>query len=97
MIRRGATSTRRMLMRRGWFWGIVKDNFVSLGFDSFWADETEPDLAVNDAYYSIGPGTEYFNVYPYFHTKALYDGFRRDLPQTRALILARDGFTGALA
>lgn len=77
------------------FWDITRDNFVSKGFDSFWADETEPDLPPDGNYFHIGPGTEYFNVYPYFHTKALYDGFRRDLPETRALILSRDAFTGA--
>ncbi|HTV09760.1 MAG TPA: TIM-barrel domain-containing protein, partial [Candidatus Aquilonibacter sp.] len=41
------------------------------------------------------PGTEFFNVYPYFHTKALYDGFRRDLPDRRALVLSRDAYLGA--
>ena len=78
-----------------WFWDTVRDNFVTKGFDAFWADETEPDLPPNGSYLSIGPGTEYFNVYPYFHTKAMYDGFRRDLPQTRALILSRDAYLGA--
>jgi alpha-D-xyloside xylohydrolase len=34
-------------------------------------------------------------VYPYFHTKAIYDGFRADLPDRRALILARDAYLGA--
>ena len=78
-----------------WFWDVTRDNFVKLGFDSFWADETEPDLPPNGSYLHIGPGTEFFNVYPYFHTKAIYDGFRRDLPQQRALILSRDAYPGA--
>jgi alpha-D-xyloside xylohydrolase len=78
-----------------WYWNTIRDNFVSKGFDAFWADETEPDLPPNGSYLHIGPGTEYFNVYPYFHTKALYDGFRRDLPEKRALILSRDAYLGA--
>jgi alpha-D-xyloside xylohydrolase len=78
-----------------WYWDTIRENFVSKGFDSFWADETEPDLPPNGSYLHVGPGTEYFNVYPYFHTKALYDGFRRDLPQARALILSRDAYLGA--
>jgi len=78
-----------------WYWDRVRENFVSKGFDAFWADETEPDLPPNGSYLYVGPGTEYFNVYPYFHTKAFYDGFRRDLPQTRALVLARDAYFGA--
>jgi alpha-D-xyloside xylohydrolase len=77
-----------------WFWGIVKENYVAKGFDSFWADETEPDLPPNGSYWHIGPGTQYFNVFPLFHTAAFYDGFRRDL-KTRALILARDSYLGA--
>ena len=77
-----------------WYWGIVKDNYVKMGFDSFWADETEPDLPPNGSYFHIGPGTQFFNVYPYFHTKAFYDGIRQDLGE-RALILARDSYLGA--
>jgi alpha-D-xyloside xylohydrolase len=78
-----------------WYWARINENFVSKGFDSFWADETEPDLPPNGSYLHVGPGTEYFNVYPYFHTKAIYDGFRADLPDRRALILARDAYLGA--
>jgi alpha-D-xyloside xylohydrolase len=78
-----------------WYWNTIRDNIVSKGFDSLWADETEPDLPPNGAYFHIGPGTEFFNVYPLFHTAALYDGFRKDEPGRRALILSRDAFTGA--
>jgi alpha-D-xyloside xylohydrolase len=76
-----------------WYWNTVKDNILSKGFDSLWADETEPDLPPNGSYFHIGPGTEYFNVYPLFHTGALYDGFRSDTDH-RALILSRDGYLG---
>ena len=77
-----------------WYWNIVKENYVDKGFDAFWADETEPDLPPNGSYFHIGPGTQFFNVYPLFHTAAFYNGFRTDL-QTRALILARDSYLGA--
>ena len=80
-----------------WYWKTVHDNILSLGFDSLWADETEPDLPPNGAFLHVGPGTEYFNVYPYFHTKALYDGYRKDEPQKRAAILSRDAYLGAQA
>ncbi|HEY3627555.1 MAG TPA: TIM-barrel domain-containing protein [Terracidiphilus sp.] len=80
-----------------WYWKVVHDNIIGAGFDSLWADETEPDLPPNGAYYKIGPGTEFFNVYPLLHTGALYDGFRKDEPGRRALILSRDVFTGAQA
>ncbi len=77
-----------------WYWGTIRDNILSKGFDSLWADETEPDLPPNGAYFHIGPGTQYFNIYPLFHTGALYDGYRKDKPETRALILSRDAYLG---
>src|ERR1022692_885599 len=76
-----------------WYWETIRDNILSKGFDSLWSDETEPDLPPNGAYFHVGPGTRYFNIYPLFHTAALYDGFRRDL-QRRALILSRDSYLG---
>jgi alpha-D-xyloside xylohydrolase len=78
-----------------WYWQTIRDNILSKGFDSLWADETEPDLPPNGAYFHIGPGTQFFNVYPLFHTAALYDGFRKDEPAKRALILSRDAYLGA--
>jgi alpha-D-xyloside xylohydrolase len=78
-----------------WYWKTIHNNILNLGFDSLWADETEPDLPPNGAYFHIGPGTQFFNVYPLFHTAALYDGFREDEPDKRALILSRDAYLGA--
>jgi alpha-D-xyloside xylohydrolase len=77
-----------------WYWNTIRKDILSKGFDSIWADETEPDLPPDGAYFHIGPGTQFFNVYPLFHVGALYDGYRRDEPAKRALILSRDGFTG---
>jgi alpha-D-xyloside xylohydrolase len=77
-----------------WYWKTIHDNILSRGFDYLWADETEPDLPPTGAYYHIGPGSEFFNVYPFLHTKALFDGYRKDEPERRALILSRDAFTG---
>lgn len=77
-----------------WFWERIRDNIISQGFDSIWADETEPDLPPQGSYFSAGPGTRYYNIYPLVHTGALYDGFRRDT-RSRALILSRDAYLGA--
>ncbi len=76
-----------------WFWNVVYQNFYKKGFNAFWADETEPDLPPNGSYFDIGPGTQYFDVYPYFETRAFYNGFRKDT-DSRALILARDAYLG---
>jgi alpha-D-xyloside xylohydrolase len=77
-----------------WYWDVIRDNIVSQGFDSIWADETEPDLPPNGAYFHVGPGTRYFNIFPLLHTAAIYDGFRRDTKH-RGLILSRDAYLGA--
>ena len=77
-----------------WYWDVVRDNYVAKGFDGFWADETEPDIPPNGSYFHIGAGTQYFNVYPLFHTGAFYNGMRKDM-QERAVILARDSYLGA--
>ncbi|MEZ2345787.1 TIM-barrel domain-containing protein [Terriglobus sp. RCC_193] len=77
-----------------WYWKTVRENYVSKGFDAFWADETEPDVPPNGSYLHVGPGTQFFNVYPYFHTAAFYNGMRKDMHQ-RAFILARDSYLGA--
>ena len=77
-----------------WYWSIIRENYVAKGFDAFWADETEPDLPPNGSYFKVGPGTQYFNVYPLFHTAAFYNGMRADMSE-RALILARDSYLGA--
>jgi alpha-D-xyloside xylohydrolase len=77
-----------------WYWSIIKQNFVDKGFDAFWADETEPDLPPNGSYFHVGPGTQFFNVYPLFHTAAFYTGMRQDMSE-RALILSRDAYLGA--
>ncbi len=80
-----------------WWWNLIHTNIASQGFDYFWADETEPDLPPDGAYLHVGPGTEYFNVYPLFHIGAIYNGMRDQAAKgdgRRALILSRDAYTG---
>jgi alpha-D-xyloside xylohydrolase len=80
-----------------WWWNLIHTNIASQGFDYFWADETEPDLPPDGAYLHVGPGAAFFNVYPLFHTAAIYDGMREQEAQGkggRALILSRDAYTG---
>jgi alpha-D-xyloside xylohydrolase len=77
-----------------WYWSTIRENYVTKGFDAFWADETEPDLPPNGSYLYVGPGTQFFDTFPLFHTAALYKGMRQDMNE-RALILARDSYLGA--
>ena len=80
---------------REWFWGRIRDNIASQGFDWFWLDETEPDLVPDGYFYSIGSGDRYHNLYPLVHTQGVAEGSRRDRPNHRNLILARAAYLGA--
>ncbi len=79
---------------REWFWGKIRDNIASQGFDWFWLDETEPDLVPDGHFYSIGSGDRYHNLYPLVHTTSVADGSARDRPDFRNLILSRAAYLG---
>jgi alpha-D-xyloside xylohydrolase len=82
---------------RTWFWGKIRDNILSHGFDWTWLDETEPDLVPHGKFYSIGSGDRYYNLYPLVHTMGVAEGSARDRPGFRNLILARAAYLGAQA
>ena len=80
-----------------WFWDRIRDQYVKpYHFDYIWLDETEPDVDPEKDFFSIGSGARYYNVYPLFHTAAVYDGFRRDFGDSRRVMsLARAAYLGA--
>ncbi|WP_445190973.1 glycoside hydrolase family 31 protein [Sphingomonas sp. Tas61C01] len=80
---------------REWFWGKIRDNIASEGFDWFWLDETEPDLVPDGHFFSIGSGDRYHNLYPLVHTSSVADGSARDRPTMRNVILARAAYLGS--
>ncbi|MES2441881.1 MAG: TIM-barrel domain-containing protein [Pseudomonadota bacterium] len=82
---------------RDWFWGKVRDNIASQGFDWFWLDETEPDLVPDGYFYSIGSGDRFHNLYPLVHTSSVAEGSARDRPGFRNLILCRAAYLGTQA
>ena len=82
---------------RTWFWGKIRDNIFSQGFDWAWLDETEPDLVPDGYFYSIGSGDRFHNLYPLVHTMGVAEGSAKDRPNFRNLILARAAYLGAQA
>ena len=80
-----------------WFWEQIRDRYVKpYGFDGIWLDETEPDIDPANDLFAIGSGTRFYNVFPLFHTAAVYEGFRRDFGDSRrVMILARAAYLGA--
>lgn len=80
---------------RAWFWGKIRDNILSQGFDWLWLDETEPDVIPDGKWFSIGSGDRYHNLFPLVHTGGVAEGSARDRPDFRNLILARAAYLGS--
>ncbi len=82
------------------YWQQANDSLMSRdGWDAWWADQCEPDNgnlldARKQCDFSIGKGIDYFNTYSLMHTKGIYDNWRRDIPNKRVFILARQAFAG---
>jgi len=95
--RAGALIDSTIPEARQWFWGQIRDNIASQGFDWFWLDETEPDLVPDGHFYAIGSGDRYHNLYPLVHTAGVAEGSAADRPDKRNLILARAAYLGAQA
>ena len=73
-----------------WYWDMIRDNIISKGFDSLWADETEPDLPPNGGYFYVGAGDRSTSIFiRLLHTAALYDGFPPGREAPRADSFAR--------
>ncbi|WP_050808418.1 glycoside hydrolase family 31 protein [Asticcacaulis biprosthecium] len=81
----------------------LKDTLIPLGIDAWWMDNTEPDVNSNQRLEDfaelitptqMGPGAVVHNAYALMNTVAMYDGLKRDQPDTRQFILTRSGFAG---
>ncbi|RYG46564.1 MAG: DUF4968 domain-containing protein, partial [Chitinophagaceae bacterium] len=76
-------------------WDVLNKNLFHYGVDSWWMDATEPE---NDALKGkqtfFGPGDFYRLVYPFFVSKAVYDGQRKTDPEKRVTVLTRSAFAG---
>jgi len=77
-----------------WYWETIRNNYASHGFSSWWLDENEPDISPHRFQLFAGDGAAVHNLYPLTHTKAVYDGHRRDR-EDRCLILSRSAYFGA--
>ncbi|WP_454884709.1 glycoside hydrolase family 31 protein [Sphingomonas oryzagri] len=80
---------------RAWYWGKIRDNILSQGFDWLWLDETEPDLVPDGSFYAIGSGDRHHNLFPLLHTQGVAEGSAKDRPSFRNLILCRAAYLGA--
>lgn len=76
-------------------WNALNKNLFQNGVDSWWMDATEPE---NDALVGkntfLGIGEFYRLTYPFFVSKAVYEGQRATNPDKRVVILTRSAFPG---
>jgi len=85
---------------RALYWAQARDSVVKrYGWDAWWVDQCEPDNGSllderRKAVFSVGKGIDYFNTYSLEHSKGIYQGWRKDIPNKRAFFLIRQSFAG---
>lgn len=77
-----------------WFWDIYKD-LVKQGVDGWWGDLGEPEVHPSDLQHISGSADELHNAYGHEWAKMIFEGYRRDFPDTRPFILMRAGYAGS--
>jgi alpha-D-xyloside xylohydrolase len=82
---------------RDYVWSKVRDNYLSLGIEVFWADACEPELKpgypVNLRYHA-GPGLEVGNMYPRENSRMFYEGLHAE-GKTEVVTLNRSAWAGS--
>ena len=81
------------------YWKQIMQRLGTLGFDGWWLDGSEAELGgewgqMNALTTAQGPGAEVYNAFPLWHTAAVHDGSRRDIPNKRAFVLTRSAYAG---
>lgn len=80
------------------YWDNFREKLVKpYGIDAWWLDATEPENDDLDGRMVMNgslPGAFYRNAYPLFVSRAVYEGFRKDVPERTPVILTRSAFPG---
>ena len=88
---------------RDLYWKQMNEKLFSKGFDAWWLDCTEPDIASNfsrtetilrQGPTAIGSASRYLNSYSLMNAKAVYENQRKTKPDQRVFILTRSAFGG---
>lgn len=79
---------------RNWFWNIYKRHTIS-GVDGWWGDLGEPEVHPSALQHINGSADEVHNLYGHEWAKTIYEGFGKDFPDQRPVILMRSGFVGS--
>lgn len=79
---------------RDWFWGIYRD-FTRSGVGGWWGDLGEPEVHPDGLFHTLGASYEVHNLYGHEWARLVAEGYARDFPEERPLILMRAGFVGS--
>ena len=79
---------------RDWFWNVYKKHTLS-GVDGWWGDLGEPEVHPDDIIHVNGRGEEVHNLYGQVWAQTIFDGYAKDFPDKRPVILMRSGFAGS--
>lgn len=77
-----------------WFWDIYRHH-TSTGVAGWWGDLGEPEVHPDDLLHANGRADHVHNLYGHVWAKTLFEGYQRDFPQKRPIILMRAGFAGS--
>lgn len=79
---------------RDWFWNIYKD-LTNQGIGGWWGDLGEPEVHPAGLRHINGSADEVHNAYGHRWAQMVYEGYRKDFPETRPFILMRSGYAGS--
>lgn len=77
-----------------WFWDIYKRHTLS-GVEGWWGDLGEPEVHPDELQHVNGAANHVHNAYGHEWAKTIYEGFAKDFPNKRPVILMRAGFAGS--
>jgi oligosaccharide 4-alpha-D-glucosyltransferase len=77
-----------------WFWNVYKKN-TAIGIAGWWGDLGEPEGHPSDLMHVNGRADKVHNAYGHVWVKMVFEGFQRDFPTQRPVILMRSGFAGS--
>ncbi len=77
------------------FWAELKTGLFDYGLDGWWMDASEPEFDILKGHQTfLGSGESVRNAYPFFVTKAIYEGQRSTTDRKRVVIFTRSAYAG---
>lgn len=76
-----------------WLWSFYR-KYTDQGVAGWWGDLGEPEVHPGDLYHCNGIAGEVHNLFGHEWAKTIFEGYRRDYPLRRPVILMRSGFVG---